>query len=404
MKPKVLSTGAKKAFCIGLMCSLAYLSVYLAKNILSAAAPQITTDGAFTTVQIGVMSSAYFVAYAVGQLINGAIGDYIKGKHMIAFGLLFSSVAFWLLPLLAGRPGSAVLAYTVSGFFMAMIYGPMTKLVAENTEPIYAPRCSLGYSLASFLGSPLAGVLAASMPWKAAFQTSAGALVAMGAVCFFAFTLLEQKGIIKYGQYKHSAKTEGGGVRLLIKRRIVHFAGIAILTGVVRTTVLFWLPTYLSAYLEFSEETAALLFTVASLGLSLTPFVSLFIYERLNRNIDLINLLGFGLSCCGFLAAFIVRQPVVNVCCVVLAIFGANCASNLLWAVYCPSLYDTGMVSGATGFLDCCSYFSAAVSSTVFANAANTIGWKWLIFVWFSLMICGVMICLPRKMKTTERS
>ena len=37
-------------------------------------------------------------------------------------------------------------------------------------------------------------------------------------------------------------------------------------------------------------------------------------------------------------------------------------------------------------------------------NAANTIGWKWLVFVWFSLMICGVMICLPRKMKTTERS
>ena len=54
------------------------------------------------------------------------------------------------------------------------------------------------------------------------------------------------------------------------------------------------------------------------------------------------------------------------------------------------------MVSGATGFLDCCSYLAAAASSSLFANAVGTIGWSWLILIWFGLMAVGVFISLPR--------
>ena len=81
----------------------------------------------------------------------------------------------------------------------------------------------------------------------------------------------------------------------------------------------------------------------------------------------------------------------------VVAIFAANCAASMLWSKYCPSLYDTGMVSGATGFLDFMSYMAASVSSTAFADAINSIGWGGLIFVWFILMGVGVLISLPFK-------
>jgi len=69
----------------------------------------------------------------------------------------------------------------------------------------------------------------------------------------------------------------------------------------------------------------------------------------------------------------------------------------MLWSRYCPSLRDTGMVSGATGFLDFMSYMAASVSSTLFANAVSDIGWGGLIFVWLLLMLVGVAICLPYK-------
>ena len=80
---------------------------------------------------------------------------------------------------------------------------------------------------------------------------------------------------------------------------------------------------------------------------------------------------------------------------IVLAIMSSNGAASMLWSRYCPSLRDTGMVSSATGFLDFLSYMAAATANLVFANAATTIGWGWLILVWFGLMLVGIAIALP---------
>ena len=63
--------------------------------------------------------------------------------------------------------------------------------------------------------------------------------------------------------------------------------------------------------------------------------------------------------------------------------------------MYCPSLAATGMVSGATGYLDFVSYMSAAISSVVFANAVDAIGWGNLVLVWCGLMVAGVAVALP---------
>lgn len=391
-----LSSGAKKAFLLGSLCSISYLAVYVAKGALSAAGPGMTQSGAFTTAQIGTFSSIYFIVYAIGQLINGAIGDKIKAKYMISFGLMLASTGFLLLPTLKDMPNYAYIAYGASGFFMAMIYGPMTKVVAENTEPVYATRCSIGYTMASFLGSPAAGVLASVLAWPWVFRSTGSILLIMGAVAFICFTAMERKGIVKYGQYTRK-KGEKGSIGVLVKRQIIKFTFIAILTGVVRTSVVFWMPTYISQHLGFAPEKATLIFSVASFFFSFSAINAIVIYEKLKRNMDLTILLGFIAATIFFLLVFFVKQPILNVICLSIAILGNNLAASLMWSRYCPSLYDTGMVSTATGFLDACSYLAAATSSKIFANAAGTLGWGVLIMVWCGLMCCGIVVALPWK-------
>jgi hypothetical protein len=41
------------------------------------------------------------------------------------------------------------------------------------------------------------------------------------------------------------------------------------------------------------------------------------------------------------------------------------------------------------------SYMAASISSTLFANAVEEIGWGSLILVWFGLMIVGIIVALP---------
>lgn len=391
-----LKPEAKKAIMISSLCSLSYLAVYVARNLLGATSPQMLETGAFSTEAIGNMSSIYFVAYAVGQLINGFLGERVKASYMISFGLMFAGFSTFLFPLLSGHPGAVYFVYGITGFFLAMIYAPMTKVVAENTDPLYAPRCSLGYTFSSFFGSPLAGLLAAAFAWQMAFTSTSIILLVMGAACLAVFSLMEKKGIVRYGQYQRP-KNAAGGVQLLLRHQIVKFTLIAAITGVVRTTVVFWLPTYISQYLGFSAKTSALLFTVATFFISMTAFVAVFIYERLHRNMDLTILLAFCSAAVCFLLVFLIKSPVPNIICLVLAILSSNCAASMMWTRYCPGLRDTGMVSSATGFLDFVSYMAASAASRLFADAVAAIGWGNLILIWLTLMILGICVALPRK-------
>jgi sugar phosphate permease len=187
----------RNAVILGTLCSVAYLAVYLARNVLGAVTPQMIEQDGFTNEFMGELSSIYFICYAFGQLINGVIGDKIKARYMLSLGLIFAGISNLVFSRFAGTPDVARVAYGLTGFFLSMIYGPMTKVVAENTEPIYATRCSLGYTFASYFGTPCAGFFAAFLAWQSVFMVSSIALFIMGAIVFVAFLILEKKKIVR---------------------------------------------------------------------------------------------------------------------------------------------------------------------------------------------------------------
>ena len=390
-----LSRNAKNAIKIGTLCSVSYFAVYITRNILGAVTPQMI-DGGYTEKYIGSISSLYFSFYAFGQLINGMIGDKIKAKWMISIGLFGAALTNFIFSLVTATPTVAMIVYGLTGYFLSMIYGPMTKVVSENTEPLHATRCSLGYTFASFLGSPSAGLLAAFLSWQKVFATSSVALIAMSALVVVFFTVFERKEIVKYGQFK-TEKKGAGNIKLLFKRNIVKFSLISILTGVVRTSVVFWLPTYFNKYLGYTSKTSAAIFTAVTFVISFTAFIAVFIYERLGYNMNKAILIFFTSSVILFALTYFIKHPIFNIVFIVLAIMASNSSASMLWSRYCPSLRDTGMVSSATGFLDFLSYMAAAAANKLFANAATSIGWKNLILVWTGLMIVGDIIALPYK-------
>ena len=110
------------AICIGVLCSSSYLAVYFTRNILGAVTPQMIEAGHPETF-IGTVSSAYFVFYAIGQLINGAIGDKIKARYMISLGLLMAGITNLIFPkMLVVNQTTALIVYGMTGFFLSMIF------------------------------------------------------------------------------------------------------------------------------------------------------------------------------------------------------------------------------------------------------------------------------------------
>ena len=385
---------AMNAICIGVLCSLSYLAVYYARNLLSAISPHMGESEEY----IGTLSSVYFGVYAVGQLINGYLGNRVKAKYMISLGLFLAGIANLLFPILIPvSKFGAIVAYGATGFFLSMIYGPMTKIVAEHTELVYATRCTLGYQFSSFIGAPMAGVMASIIVWQGVVYSCSAFLTGMAVVFFIVCTGFERRGVVSYNKFDTPKEEKKGGVYLLIKRGIIKFTIISIVTGVIRTTVMFWMPTYFTSYLGYTAESSSSIFAVTTFIISFTTFIVIFIYEKLKRNMNLTMLIMFTTATVFFMLLYLVKDPVINIVIMVIAIMASAGAATMMWSRYCPSLRDTGMVSGATGYLDFISYMSAAVSSKIFSNAVSTIGWGHLILIWAGLMIIGVIVCLPVK-------
>jgi len=170
-------------------------------------------------------------------------------------------------------------------------------------------------------------------------------------------------------------------------------------TGIVRTSVAFWVLTYLSQYLGFTAGVAATIYTIMTVVQSVSPYITnVVIYEYLlKRNMNRMLLCMFGVSAVSFVVMFAVQSSFVNIVFLTLAIMTANGAANTMWNVYCPSLHHTGMVSTATGYLDFVSYLAAGIANQLFANAISQIGWGNLILVWAILMGTGVIITIPSK-------
>ena len=392
--------GARNAVWLGALCAGTYMTAYFGRNILGTVSPQMIEGGGYTAEYIGQVSSCFFAFYAVGQLVNGIIGEHVKARTMMSLGLFLAGVCNLLFLFLPASPVAMIL-YGMMGCFLAMIYAPMTKVVAENTEPLYTQRCCVAFSVSSLLASPLAGVAAAIFHWKRVFFWASVIMMTVAVGCFLAFLGMEKRGMVVYNRQGKREKNidKKSAVKVLLRHRIVTFTVISILTGVVRISVVFWLPTYFSQYLEYETEMAAGIFTVATVCVSVAPFACTFVYEKWNRDMDKSAFRMFLLSAVSFGLAYAVKLSVVNVIFIVLAVLASNTVSYLLWTIYCPNLKDTGLVSAATGYLDFVNYMAASICSSIFAYLIPDIGWKNLILIWAILMGTGALLMAYQRRK-----
>jgi sugar phosphate permease len=105
-----IQSKVKNAIMLGTLCSVSYFAVYIARNILNAVTPQMVELG-YTEEYVGTISSLYFIFYAFGQLINGAIGDKIKAKWMICIGLMGAGITNLVFSGITLYPTAAMLVY-----------------------------------------------------------------------------------------------------------------------------------------------------------------------------------------------------------------------------------------------------------------------------------------------------
>lgn len=398
-KEQNLNTGLK----IGFLTISAYLVNYVLRNLLSVSTPYMLQGNDYSTEYIGLISSLFFITYALGQLVNGFLGEQINSKYMIGCGLAISGLSTFCFPLFKSEIVGIIL-FAIMGFGMSMLRGPLMKIISENTLPKAARLICTFFSMVAFAGPFLASALIILFTWDVVFMGMGVFAILYGITTYIIIAIFQRKGTIATTTPQKKEKTSSGIKDLLKVKHFVYYLIMAGLMEVATSSISFWIPTYLTEFLSINPDLSALLFSISSFLRALAPFITLFLFERLRGNDMKINKYSYLISAVGFIIMAFVKLPVLNVFVLIISLIAVSCASSILWSIFIPSLAKTGKTSTANGILDFTGYAVAAVANIFFGNAVGLIGWRGLIFVWSALMAVGVVFSIIESKKFDKKA
>ena len=178
------------------VCWLSYFSAYLGRLNFTACIAAINEAENLSKLELGRVSSAFFVCYGGAQLFSGLLADRLRSRLLVAVGLLGgASVNVGMA--VSGTAGQMAVLWAVNGLLQSLVWTPMIKSVADLTQDAQCARTCLNLSTttpAGTLGAYLMCVLCVASPWgwRLSFWLGGAAMAAGGAVWIFGMRALER--------------------------------------------------------------------------------------------------------------------------------------------------------------------------------------------------------------------
>jgi len=373
---------------------LTYASFYLCRVNLAVALPVIQQDLGWSAQTAGAVGSTFLWVYAVGQLVNGTLGQTANARWFVGVGMLLS-VACNLAFGASSQTWIMVLVWGINGWAQSMGWGAIIKTIAAwfgasrrgRIAALFSPSFVLGHLIAWSVG----GRLAESLGWRYAFWIPAAAF---GIVTVLWLTLIRtdpaSAGLAP--MHKSPARRQRE-LRAIVQglRSYPHLRWAAVacaFASMVKDGLNLWVPTYLVEALDMPLSTAAW-------AASALPFFGLFgsmlagyVSDRLFHSreapgiVALSALIVAGLAGISMLAGHGSPLPVIlllGLC--GMAAYGIN---SLLLTSLPLSFGAQRNVSAVAGFLDFSSYVGGGISALVVGQLLGWAGWT-SAFVYWSL-------------------
>lgn len=131
-----------------------YLFYYTGRQTFGFAIPGIQQELGLSKQVLGWVSAGMLWAYAVGQMINGNLGDRFGGRRMMALGAVASFGLNWCTSFSTGIQGLFA-GWTTNGLAQSMGWAPGSRLVANWWGTHERGRAFGFYVLAAGLSSVL---------------------------------------------------------------------------------------------------------------------------------------------------------------------------------------------------------------------------------------------------------
>ncbi|HEX5221603.1 MAG TPA: MFS transporter, partial [Verrucomicrobiae bacterium] len=166
----------------------AYASYYLCRVNFAVAQPAILQEFPdWTAAQIGTIPSAYAAVYAMGQIVNGTLGQRYGTRRMMTLAMVMAGVSNVLFYFTTSFESMRLL-WLLNGWGQSagwsLMVGTITDWNTSGRRGTLIGRLSTCYQVGNVASWLLAGALCDWVGWRAAFLVPGLFLLPMAAVLF----------------------------------------------------------------------------------------------------------------------------------------------------------------------------------------------------------------------------
>jgi len=189
--PAISEAAIKKTmsyrYAIYLVVALAYFFVYFHRVSPSVMAPELTTAFGIGASGLGLFSSMYFWAYAIGQLPSGIMADRLGVRTTISIFVGVAGVGALIFGMASGF-NMALAGRFLVGFGVGFVYVPAMRFLADwfkSTEFATYSGILLGIGNAGALAAaaPLV-VLMGAIGWRSSMTSVGIVSIIIAVLCF----------------------------------------------------------------------------------------------------------------------------------------------------------------------------------------------------------------------------
>lgn len=389
---KYVIKSVKKSKLIVAAMWVLYCASYFIRTCYAATIAPLAEEGIYSKGEIGLIGTAFFICYGVGQLISGLIGDKINPFFMVMFGSVLGAVCCFLIPA-AGSLGVLIGVWAANGLFQSMLWSPILRVFSETIDESLSKKAILNIALSLPVGTVLAYLMSSMiikyLNWKYVFIF--GGSVVVIAVLFAGFAIfcsekdIEKVPVIqKKNAEAHNNVNKKGLAAVAVSSGLLFIMIPSILHGMMRDGITNWVPAMISEVYGVSTSFSVFVTIALPIFNAFGAYLVTPLYKKLGENeMKTAGVTGFAALVPLLIMLFMNKLPVYVIIVLLAVTTSVMYALNYLIISLVPVRFSKfGFTSGISGILNSGAHIGCALSSYGFGAISEKAGWSAVIIVW----------------------
>ena len=381
------------------LCWLVYTCSYLGKLGYNANITQIESVFNVSHSTAGIVSTFFFFAYGIGQVVNGIFCKKYNLKIMVFIALIISG----LMNLIVGFCNNFTLikyCWLINGGVLAILYPSLVRALSESLDKKDLAKAviAMGTTVATgtFLVYALSALFVAVSSYVITFILAGVLLPLIAIIWFVSYPKLIQEKVEVSQEIEQENKVKQPSKIGVLWISIIVLALFAIVDNFVKDGLTTWVPMILKETYSLPDYVSILLTIVLPILAIFGTSVAVFINKKVKDFVMLSTLLLLGSAL--FIGLVIVCLPtglfavtVISFGIVSCLMAGVNNVITSMAPLYWKDKVNAGLLAGVlNGFC----YLGSTISAYGLGAVADAGGWNVVFWLLFAILVVAVIIGL----------